>query len=255
MPSPNPQLPAAKKVVVEEVKPVQPTTRAAKLAAFRTQITDAVLKQRTVWLLAASYFFVYVVRQALTSWSVFYLMQAKGVASLAEAGVRVSGLEVGGLIGSISSGWLSDVLIKKQPQAGAIGQRVKVILLYLALTAAAASAFFLIPVTKGLLWLQWLMFAFTGMGLYGPQLLVGLCGAEAVDERYAATSNGFVGLTAYVGATLAGFPLSVAVRKLGWGALWGIVVGCCGIVAALLLPLIRKKSFSQSVAEAEAKSA
>ncbi|KAI0561888.1 UhpC Sugar phosphate permease regulatory protein (IC) [Gracilaria domingensis] len=215
---------------------------------FLQQLREGVIQERSVWLLAAAYFFVYIVRQALTSWTIFYLMKARGVVSLAEAGLRVSGLEVGGLLGSVTSGWLSDLLIQKNGSAGAIGQRIRVVLLYVALTALCVTAFFATPATNAFMPLQWILFALTGVGLYGQQLLVGLCSTECVDRRFAGTSNGFVGLSAYAGAALAGFPLSLCVKEFGWGALQGIVIGCSMMVALLVLPLLRKRSHEQKAA-------
>jgi MFS transporter, OPA family, sugar phosphate sensor protein UhpC len=139
-------------------------------AAFQRQLVDGVLTVRPTWNLAAAYFCVYIIRQALTSWSVFYLMDAKGVTTLAEAAFRVSGLEIGGLLGSVSSGWLSDKMIQRNPSAGAVGQRVKIAILYVALTAVMLFAFSAIPITTALLPLQWTIFAGLGLALYGPQL-------------------------------------------------------------------------------------
>lgn len=53
-------------------------------------------------------------------------VQAKGVTDAGSAAVRVSGMEVGGLFGSLLAGRLSDGLIKKYPQHGAVGKRVQV---------------------------------------------------------------------------------------------------------------------------------
>lgn len=219
------------------------------MKAFATQISGGILSRPAVWSLGMAYFFVYIVRHALSTWPVFFLMQARGVSSLAEAAVRVSGLEIGGLVGSVTSGYLSDRLIRANPNAGAIGQRVRVIMLYLCMTAICSALFFATPGTATMLPLQWGLFALTGVGLYGPQLLVGLCSAECVDKRFAGTSNGFVGLAAYLGAALAGFPLSIVVKRFGWSALYSVVMGCCVIVALMLVPLLRAKSFDQLAAE------
>lgn len=56
------------------------------------------------------------------------LLQAKGVQDSATAAVRVSGLELGGLAGSLSAGFLSDKLVAKASESGAgmVGARVKV---------------------------------------------------------------------------------------------------------------------------------
>jgi sugar phosphate permease len=43
------------------------------------------------WLLAVTYFFVYLIRQGCTSWLVFYLLEAKGAVDAAAAALTVSG--------------------------------------------------------------------------------------------------------------------------------------------------------------------
>lgn len=58
------------------------------------------------------------------AWSFF--LQAKGVADAGSAAFRVSGLELGGLFGSLLAGRISDALIAKDPQGGNCGKRVQV---------------------------------------------------------------------------------------------------------------------------------
>jgi hypothetical protein len=57
-------------------------------------------------------------------------VQGKGLGDKASAAVRVSGLELGGLAGSLSAGFLSDYLLKKNAQNGSpegtVGLRVRV---------------------------------------------------------------------------------------------------------------------------------
>jgi sugar phosphate permease len=85
------------------------------------------LKNPYVVGLALTYFFVYVVRQGVTSWFVFYLLQVKGVADAGAASLRVSGLELGGLFGSLLAGKLSDMLINNSKGGGGnVGKRVQV---------------------------------------------------------------------------------------------------------------------------------
>jgi hypothetical protein len=58
---------------------------------------------------------------------VFYLIKEKGVADAAQAAVRVSGLELGGLLGSLIAGRLSDYMINNSGgKGGAVGKRVQV---------------------------------------------------------------------------------------------------------------------------------
>ena len=53
-------------------------------------------------------------------------LQVKGVADAGSAAVRVSGMELGGLFGSLLAGRLSDFLVRKFPNDGAVGKRVQV---------------------------------------------------------------------------------------------------------------------------------
>lgn len=65
--------------------------------------------------------------QGVTSWFVFYLIKEKGVSDAAQAAVRVSGLELGGLVGSLIAGRVSDMMINRSKgQGGAVGKRVQV---------------------------------------------------------------------------------------------------------------------------------
>jgi len=52
-------------------------------------------------------------------------VQAKGVADAGSAAFRVSGLELGGLFGSLLAGRISDYLIASKPKGGNVGKRVQ----------------------------------------------------------------------------------------------------------------------------------
>lgn len=55
-----------------------------------------------------------------------HYVQAKGVADAGSAAFRVSGLELGGLFGSLLAGRISDALIARDPKGGNCGKRVQV---------------------------------------------------------------------------------------------------------------------------------
>ena len=54
------------------------------------------------------------------------MLQAKGVTDAGNAAFRVSGMELGGLFGSLLAGRISDYLIAKKPKGGNVGKRVQV---------------------------------------------------------------------------------------------------------------------------------
>eukprot|EP01026_Neomeris_dumetosa_P027132 TRINITY_DN22078_c0_g1_i1.p1 TRINITY_DN22078_c0_g1~~TRINITY_DN22078_c0_g1_i1.p1 ORF type:complete len:398 (+),score=72.90 TRINITY_DN22078_c0_g1_i1:316-1509(+) len=203
-----------------------------------------VLRNPYIWGMALTYFFIYVIRQGVTSWFVFYLIKEKGVADAASAAVRVSGLELGGLVGSLIAGRLSDWLVKRSGgKGGNVGKRVQVVMAYTVGIGAALLAFQWAPAS--LSWLQWGLVFMIGFFIYGPQMLIGLCGAELVGPESVGASEGFLGWIAYLGAANAGIPLSIIVKNYGWNWYFTALVAACGGALLLLAPMVNLKSFVQ----------
>ena len=208
------------------------------------QLVNTVLKNPFIWGMALTYFFIYIVRQGVTSWFVFYLIKEKGVVDAADAAVRVSGLELGGLFGSLLAGRISDMLIARDGgRGGNVGKRVRVVMAYTVGIAAALLAFQAVP--AGAAALQWLNVFMIGFFLYGPQMLIGLCGAELVGPDSVGASEGFLGWIAYLGAANAGIPLSIIVKEYGWSAYFSTLVGACGLALLLLAPMTNLRSYVQ----------
>lgn len=201
-----------------------------------------VLSNPFIWGLAFTYFCVYVVRQGITSWSIFYLIKEKGVIDAGAAAVRVSGLELGGLVGSLIAGKLSDWYIARGT-GGAVGKRIQIVIGYLFGVAMMLMAFKAVP--AGLASLQAIIVFLIGFFLYGPQMLIGLCGAEIVGRRSVGASEGFLGWVAYLGAANAGIPLSLLVQQYGWDAFFTALLLACTTGVMLLLPLTGAKSYLQ----------
>jgi len=70
---------------------VKPVAAAAGADEGMMGALKSVLKMPAIWALAFTYFFIYVVRQGVTSWLVFYLMAEKGAADAGAAALTVSG--------------------------------------------------------------------------------------------------------------------------------------------------------------------
>ena len=201
-----------------------------------------VLSNPFIWGLAFTYFCVYIVRQGITSWSVFYLIKEKGVMDAGAAAVRVSGLELGGLVGSLMAGRISDWYIASS-DGGAVGKRIQIVIAYLFGVAVMLMAFRAIPGAMPIMQ-AWIVFMI-GFFLYGPQMLIGLCGAEIVGRRSVGASEGFLGWIAYLGAANAGVPLSLLVQQFGWDAFFFALIFACVIGMFLLAPLTGAKSYLQ----------
>jgi len=204
------------------------------------------LKTPGTWLLAFTYFFVYIVRQGATSWMIFYLLAQKGAQDAAAAAVTVSGLELGGLVGGTLAGFLSDARIRAagdKPGVGHVGRRVQIVMGYVAATMGVLYALKMVPPDAK--WLQWLAIAGLGFCIYGPHMLIGLCGAELVEKSSVGASQGVLGLVAYMGAANAGIPLSWVVQKYGWDGYFAAMTAACVAALALLAPLANAHSHVQ----------
>lgn len=110
--------------------------------------------------------------------------------------------------------------------------------------ALALGVFWSLP-NNAAWWLQWACVFFIGFFLYGPQMLIGLCGAELVGPESVGASEGFLGWVAYLGAANAGIPLSIIVKTYGWNMYFASLIAACGFALLLLSPMMNLKSYVQ----------
>lgn len=144
------------------------------------------------------------------------------------------------------------MIARSKGKGGNVGKRVQVVMGYTIGIAAMLCAFWAVPASWGVA--QWAIVFMIGFFLYGPQMLIGLCGAELVGPASVGASEGFLGWVAYLGAANAGVPLSIIVKQYGWNAFFVALLGACGMALLLLSPMINLKSYVQRE-EAKAKSA
>ena len=97
---------------IEELTGEAPSASPAKPTRAETrQMQKQVIKNPGVWILAAASAFMYMSRYAINEWGTIFLQEAKGY-SLAEAATIIGINPIFGIIGTVVSGWLSDVLFK-----------------------------------------------------------------------------------------------------------------------------------------------
>jgi len=201
-------------------------------------IQEFIFKNKAIWLLSAAYFCVYMVRTGVGEWTSLFLQESKGYSQLG-GNSCASLFEVGGLLGALSAGWLSDYLFK--------ARRGPVNLIFAVGTCFAVLLFWFVP--EGYSFLDSAAVFITGYMVFGPQLLIGLAAAESVPKKAAATANGFVGCASYIGSAIAGYPLGALMDKYGWEAYFMFLLTACFLVTLFLLPLWsdRKNVVPQSV--------
>ncbi len=221
--------------VVEEGKKESTAILSVKEILFKH-----VLNNKYVWILALSYFFVYLVRTAVNDWGTLYLVEMKGYGNIGAAAC-VSWFEVGGFFGMLVAGWGSDYWFD--------GKRAPVIILTSIGLSFAIYALWFVQADD--LILTSFVMALIGFLVFGPQMLVGLAAAEFVDKKAASTSNGFAGLCANLGSVVAGYPLLKIADLWGWYEFIVALSVCSLAIALILLPMWSVVNESNKTADVE----
>jgi len=190
-----------------------------------------VLKNKFIWVLAFSYFFIYVIRQAVNDWTLLFLVESKGYSYLA-AGTCIFWFEVGGFLGSLTAGWGSDFVFK--------GRRGPVNIIFT--ICVLITLYFMWKMPGGAFILDSIFVFLMGFFIFGPQMLIGVAAAELSHKKAAGTATGFIGWFAYIGAAMAGGPLGMMIKRVGWEGYYIILITCSIIALVALIPLWRVKA-------------
>lgn len=184
-----------------------------------------------IWLLALSYALVYVVRTAINDWGNIYLTE-KYHYDLVSANSALSLFEVGGFIGSLVAGWGSDKLFASN--------RGPMALLFAIGIFFSIIAMWLMPKENFIL--QAGIFFSVGFFVFGPQMLIGMAAAECSHKKTPASATGFVGLFAYLGAAIAGYPLALVMESYHWPGFFVVIACAASGIALLLLPFLKAQN-------------
>lgn len=199
--------------------------------SVREILVEYVLKNKYIWILAVAYFFVYIIRTAINDWTTLFLVKEKGYSQIGAA-ASVSLFELGGLVGGLVAGWSSDKVFA--------AKRGPVNVLFTLGALIGVFLFFQVPPGYSLLgythWDATLLFII-GFCIFGPQMLIGVAAAELSHKKAAATSTGFIGCFAYLGAATAGWPIGIVIRDYGWDDYFIILSICAVISITVLTPL------------------
>ncbi|XP_026937901.1 glucose-6-phosphate exchanger SLC37A4 isoform X3 [Sagmatias obliquidens] len=148
----------------------------------------------------------------------------------------MSALEVGGLVGSIAAGYLSDRAMAKA-RLSMYGSPRHGLLLFMMAGMTASMYLFRVTVTSDSpkLWILVLGAVF-GFSSYGPIALFGVIANESAPPNLCGTSHAIVGLMANVGGFLAGLPFSTIAKHYSWStAFWVAEVICAASTGAFFL--------------------
>ena len=190
-----------------------------------------VLKNKYIWVLAISYFFVYVIRQAVNDFGALFLMKTKGYSMMVAYG-SIFWFEAGGVLGSLAAGWASVKIFK--------GRRGPINVLFSLAVVFALLGLYAVP--AGMVTIDYLLMFIVGFFIFGPQMLIGMAAAELAHKKAAGSASGFTGWVAYLGAATAGYPISKVIESAGWHGFFIALALCAVVPVALLLPLWKIKT-------------
>ncbi|MGL5607276.1 MAG: MFS transporter family glucose-6-phosphate receptor UhpC, partial [Aeromonas veronii] len=199
--------------------------------SHRQILRKYVLGNPYIWLLACCYVLVYVVRTAINDWGNLYMTEQRGF-NLMSANSAISMFEVGGFIGALVAGWGSDKLFN--------GNRGPMNLIFAVGILLAVGSLWLMPFFSYVM--QAACFFTIGFFVFGPQMLIGMAAAECSHKNAAGAATGFVGLFAYMGAALSGYPLAKVMEIWHWNGFFVVISVAAGVSALLLLPFLKAQA-------------
>ncbi|MBE7709700.1 MAG: MFS transporter [Cyanobacteria bacterium SIG32] len=194
---------------------------------------ENILCNKTIWMLAIAYIFVYIIRFGAEDWMIKYLNEAKDN-SLELAAMKLSSLPLVGIAGTICAGLISDKIFK--------GKRAPVNLIYLVGVVCCLLLLKFNTISN----IDFVLIGLLGAFTYGPQMMIGgLCAVESSSKKVASAATGFTGTFGYVGAVLSATGTGFMVDKFGWNgaiAFWIVSAIICITICTILLIDERKRT-------------
>jgi OPA family glycerol-3-phosphate transporter-like MFS transporter/OPA family sugar phosphate sensor protein UhpC-like MFS transporter len=181
-----------------------------------------VFGNRYIWLVALGNLFVYTVRYGILDWGPTFLKQARHI-DLTSASWMVAAFEGSGILGMLSSGWLTGRFFG--------GRATRVCPVYMAGCVGALVMFWALPHAGFAVSVTLLCLA--GFFTYGPQTLVGIAAANLATKRAAASAVGLTGFFGYLSTAISGVGVGWLVERYGWDA--GFLMFIAAAVVGMLL--------------------
>lgn len=207
-------------------EPIKENSEEADNRTYGQIFKENILFNKTIWLLALAYIFVYVIRFGAEDWMIKYLSEAKKN-SMELASLKLSALPLFGIAGTILAGVISDKLFK--------GKRAPVNLIYLIGVAVSLILLKYNTISN----LDFVIIGLIGAFTYGPQMMIGgLCAVESSSKKVASAATGFTGTFGYIGAIFSATGTGIVLDKFHWdGAIWYWVTSAiiCIIICSILL--------------------
>ncbi len=189
-----------------------------------------VLTKPRIWMLAVAYFSIKLVRYVFIFWGPKYVAETLHSDAFASTATAAA-MPVGGLVGVILAGYLSDKLFQSR--------RAPVAILSL-LTGAIVTCAGLTHIHS--IWVMTAFFFLSGVFLFGPDSMIS--STASIDfgtKRGAGTATGFVNGIGSIGAILGGWLPGKITTSTDWTPLFAVMLTGLIVSALVLTPLWQTK--------------
>jgi len=174
--------------------------------------------------MAVNYFGVSMVRTCLSDWTNVFLLEAKGL-PLETAAFCLFLMEIGGFVGSLSAGVVSDKLFR--------GRRGPIVCIC---SMLLSPVLFALANLESPLLVQ-VCYLCLGFFAFPVHVLLGLFSREVVPSGVSSSAGGFVKCIAQIGGAFAGYPLGALQQHAGWGGVMSVLAVVALLAALAALPL------------------
>lgn len=186
---------------------------------------------RKIWIVAASLFWLNIVRYGFMSWAPTYMFEIQK-ATISTVAYKAIALPLAGSLGALCSGWLTDKYFQSR--------RAPVAAIMLFLLGIFAWLYSQVPAGNWILSLLCLLIV--GFMTYGPHvLIVGIMPMDFGTRKASSSVTGFVDGFGYIGAGLTGIFSGWLVDNYSWNTAFYFWVISAIIASTLMLTLWKYK--------------
>lgn len=194
---------------------------------YKTFIARMVFRNPIIWGISVSNFCVYVIRFTILEWGTSFLTQYKGMDIAPAASIVAASELIGGVLGTIASGWLTDRFFHSKT--------LRTSALFIFAATLSFAGFWLIPPGVSWIWSAVFIVA-SAFFIYGPQALLGISCSLYATKRAAGSANGVCGIFGYAATVISGIGFGWLAERpgMGWNAVF-IVAIAFGLIGAAIL--------------------
>lgn len=194
-------------------------------ASYKKIINRMVFANPYIWIIGISNFCVYVIRLTILDWGASFLTEEKGMDIAAAGGLLATTEIVGGTLGMLLAGWLSDRLFKSKAHRTCF------------FCIVFATLTFFLFWKSGSVMMSFIWLVLSAFFIYGPQALYGVCASQQATKYTAGTGNGIIGIFGYASSVVSGVIFGSMAETGGWDSVFPVAIlfGVAGAIAIGLM--------------------